>query len=62
MSSSIVLVTGQRFQGVDSSLEELVQAGTRAGQAALEESRARALPAEAISELVVRALRQVVWS
>ena len=51
--------TGERFQGVDSSLDELVLFGTKAAQNALEESHCFALSEAALSELALRALRQV---
>lgn len=55
-------LTGERFQGVDSSLDELLLAGTRAGQRALEQSNALPLPDAAVAELSLRALRQVSLS
>jgi hypothetical protein len=51
--------TGQRFQGVDSSLDELIEAGILAAQTTLDESNSLPMSKEAIAELTLRSLRQV---
>jgi hypothetical protein len=50
---------GERFQGVDTSLEELIEKGVVSGQSVLQDSGALPLPRAAIAELALRALRQV---